>query len=231
MHKRAGQGLAHTPLSAEGCLSAQTAAIACQQQLLSGSPAQNRNCCSFPSATAPPAVGQQAASSSASPPPAASCHDHTYCQADVCCKAPAIPSTPHAHHDRRTQGIQIQATPTKSQHASPSKSLHSQCLSPCPSHQLPASISSSSAWHNPEADQKLLWWPLDHVTVQGSCLAVGDSCYVITGHCVVCQENDELDMVECTRCKRFTHFACTCPQLIQAPQVPSLAYQCILTTS
>lgn len=221
MHKRSGQNVEPMPLSAEYCIPAQTTAIACQQQLLSGSPAPN----SFPSAIAPKAVGQQAASSLASQPTSASCHDHTHCQADVCCRAPATPSIPRAQHDRRTQYSQIQAmsaVPQHPQHATPDQSNHSPFVSVSQSSQLPASTSSSSGDRSFEADQKLLWWPLDHVTVQGSRLAVGDSCYVITGHCVVCQVNNELNMVECTRCRRFTHFACACPELTQAPQVPLL---------
>ena len=222
MHKRSGHCPGPTPLSSECHLPAQAADTACQQQLLRGSPAQNSNCCMFPSA--PQAVIQQAASSSASPPPSASCHDHTHCQADVCCRAPATPSISPIQHDRRAQGVLLHATPAVPQHAISNQSLHSQSPSPFQSPQLPASISSSSRGHTAEADQKLLWWPLDHVTVQGSRLAVGDSCYVITGHCVVCQLDNDLDMVECTRCKRFTHFACACPELTQAPQVPPFTY-------
>lgn len=225
MHKRSGHCLGPPPLSAEPCIPAQIAAIASQQQLLSGSPAQNSNCCSLPLATGPEAVHQHAASSPASPAPSALCHDHTWCQADICCKAPATPLIPHAHHDRRPQYDQtntMSAVPPHAQRASPNQSSHSQPLSPFQSCQLPAGISLSSGGRTCEADQKLLWWPLDHVTMQGSRLAVGDSCYIITGHCVVCGVNNELDMVECTPCKRFTHFACACPQLTQAPQVPYL---------
>ena len=225
MHKRSGCCLEPPPLSAEHCIPAQIAAIASQQQLSSGSPAQNSNCCNLPSATGPQAVGQQAASSSASPPPTALCHDHTQCQADICCRPPATPSIPHAHHDRHTQYVQTQSMPAvaqHAQHASPNQASHSQSPSPLQRRQPPASISSSSGGRSCEADQELLWWPLDHVTVQGSRIAVGDSCYVITGHCAVCRVNNQLDMVECTHCKRFTHFACACPQLTQAPQVPCL---------
>lgn len=69
------------------------------------------------------------------------------------------------------------------------------------------------------ANEKLLWWPVDHITVQGSRLAVGGSCYVITGHCVLCNIDDDLDMVECSRCRRFTHFLCTFPNLTSTPAV------------
>ena len=106
---------------------------------------------------------------------------------------------------------------------SPADPAHSQSLSDAHSNQLPTSFSASTGEHGREADQKLLWWPVDHVTVQGSRLAVGDSCYVITGHCVVCQVDDECDMVECTRCSRFTHFACACPKLTHPPQVTLFA--------
>ena len=70
-----------------------------------------------------------------------------------------------------------------------------------------------------EGTEKLLWWPVDHITLQKERLAVGSSCYVITGHCVLCRVDDELDMVECSKCKRFTHFQCTVPRLQQPPEV------------
>lgn len=227
MHKHSSDSLGLMP-SAECCTPAQPAADAYHHQALTGSPAQNSNRCTLPSAAGPETPAQQAASLPASPPPSTSCHDHNQCQADVCCRAPALPLLTRAHHDRGTQEYQFPAAPAVLQHAqqgSLHQSVYSQSLSVSQSNQLPASISSSTGGHNHDADQKLLWWPLDHVTVEGSRLAVGDSCYVITGHCVVCKLNDELEMVECSRCKRFTHFACACPKLARPPQVCPLLYQ------
>lgn len=195
---------------------------------MTGSAAQTSNHCAPAAATGLGALTQQTASSlHASPPcppppspPSALWHNHTHCQADVCCQAPATPSVPQTRHGRRTQKPQTSASTAPAQHVchdSSKRPAHSQPLSS----QVSASLSSATGAQSREADQKLLWWPLDHVTVQGSRLAVGDSCYVITGHCVVCQVDDEHDMVECTLCRRFTHFVCACPKLTCPPQVNS----------
>ena len=80
--------------------------------------------------------------------------------------------------------------------------------------------------HSQHASEKLLWWPVDHITIQGRRLAVGESCYVITGHCVLCGIDDDLDMVECTRCGRFTHFSCTFPNLTSTPAVSCSSNPC-----
>ena len=135
------------------------------------------------------------------------CH-HQQCSAGVCFRASAPATPPPA---QRTQ---------QAQHGS-TKQL-------CP--ELAHSLSNSGHTVSPEnrfsqsPKEKLLWWPVDHVTVQGSRLAVGDSCYIITGQCVLCKADDDLDMVECTQCNRFTHFQCTYPKLEQPPAVSCSAY-------
>lgn len=230
MHKHS---LVSTTPSAERCNPAQTDVTACNHQHVIPPAAHTSTRC-FPAATGPETLKQPAASSqpasprsspSSSPPswqPSALRHDHTQCQAGICCRAPTTPTVPQNRDGRRAQALQTSTLAAPAQHVchgSPSHPVHSPCLSACHSNHLPASFSASTGDHSPEADQKLLWWPLDHVTVQGSRLAVGDSCYVITGHCVVCQVDDERDMVECTRCTRFTHFVCACPKLTCPPQV------------
>ncbi|DBA72880.1 TPA: hypothetical protein ACH3X2_009846 [Trebouxia sp. C0005] len=105
------------------------------------------------------------------------------CSADVCFRASAPTTPPPA---QRTQ---------QAQHGS-TKQL-------CPD--LAHSLSHSGHTALPEncrsqpPEEKLLWWPVDHVTVHGSRLAVGDSCYIITGQCLLCKADDDLDMVECTQ--------------------------------
>ena len=54
----------------------------------------------------------------------------------------------------------------------------------------------------------LLRWPLDHVALGNRRLSVGNSCYVVTGHCIICRVDDSMAMVECTGCRRFTHLVC-----------------------
>ncbi len=136
---------------------------------------------------------------------------HQRCLADVCFRASA-PATPppaqrtqHAQHGSTTQLY--------------SKSAH--CLSNNGHTAMPENCRSQPP------EEKLLWWPVDHVTVQGSRLAVGESCYIITGQCVLCKADDDLDMVECTQCNRFTHFQCTYPKLEQPPEVSCSA--CVVT--
>ena len=173
-------------------------------------------------------------------------HRHCLCKADVSCRAPAAANSPQSQHTQRSGCQQAPETPAvlpvqlrvqQNSHKQalnnlemPSESLpmHHDSQVPTPStafHTNPSSADSSCSTdkHVSEAGKQLLWWPLDHVTLQGSRLAVGDSCYVITGDCVVCNVDDELAMVECTCCKRFTHFHCACPKLTLAPQVTSSA--------
>jgi len=138
------------------------------------------------------------------------CH-HQQCSADVCFRASAPATPPPA---QRTQ---------QAQHGSTKQ------LCPDSAH----SLSNSGHTAMPEnrcsqpPEEKLLWWPVDHVTVRGSRLAVGDSCYIITGQCVLCKADDDLDMVECTQCNRFMHFQCTYPKLQQPPTVSCCA--CVVT--
>ena len=132
---------------------------------------------------------------------------HQQCSADVCCRASA-PATPSPA--QRTQ---------QAQHGS-TKQLYSESA-----HSLSNAMPGDRRSQPP--DEKLLWWPVDHVTVQGSRLAVGDSYYIITGQCVLCKADDDLDMVECSQCNRFTHFQCTYPKLEQPPAVSCSA--CVVT--
>ncbi len=136
------------------------------------------------------------------------CHSQP-CQADVCFRA-AAPATPPPA--QRAQHAVLKNQDTKPAHSTCSNIL------------MPVTGAQPDRDCTEEADQKLLWWPVDHVTVNKSRLAVGDSCYIITGQCVLCHVDDDLDMVECTRCSRFTHFQCTLPQLIESPQVCFLRF-------
>ena len=134
----------------------------------------------------------------------------------VALAAPSAPSTPQpARHAQHTQQAEVK------QHSSGTACLSSSCIT------VPGNCCSQ------HVNEKLLWWPVDQITIQGSRLAVGQSCYVITGHCVLCNVDDDLDMVECTRCRRFTHFLCTFPNLTAPPAVSCSAilvyeYLCIL---
>lgn len=174
-------------------------------------------------------------------------HKHSLCQADVCCRAPAAITSPQPHHIQHSKFQQAPGTPaalpmqlrlsqnSHKQALSTPETSFSPLLAQHDSHKsnLPTALtachpssaessaesSCSTDKHADEAGKQLLWWPLNHVTLQGSRLAFGDSCYVITGDCVVCNVDDELAMVECTCCKRFTHFQCACPKLTTAPEV------------
>ena len=140
-------------------------------------------------------------------------HPNQPCLAHKCCRitAPTTPPpAPGPQHAHRAQHAQCVSPKLKSHSQQASYSV-TKCS------QMPAN--SSRERLDEESGQMMLRWPVEHVTVCRTRLAVGDSCYIITGHCVLCTLDDELDMVECTRCKRFTHFHCTYPQLSEPPQV------------
>ena len=148
------------------------------------------------------------------------------------CTTPTTPP-PYARGKMPSHKKRFQSPVTPPEHVQAKHAKHDSCiqspkfpaLDDCQSQSSSASSSLSTEQQARESSQKLLWWQLVHVTIRGSRLAVGDSCYIITGDCVVCKVDDEEAMVECSCCKRFTHFQCACPQLNSAPEVQALILQ------
>ena len=151
-------------------------------------------------------------------------HHTKRCKADVCftahiakCNAQQAQHAQHAHLSPNMQRTE-NASAASATCASSSKALQRQGSS-LPDTQKRREVHTVDAKCRQEAREKLLWWPVDHIQTEHGCLAVGNSCYIITGQCVLCGVDDELDMVECTGCKRFTHFQCNIPKLRTAPKV------------
>ena len=167
-------------------------------------------------------------------------HHTKHCKADVCftahvakfstlAPAPSTPSPPppcNAQQAQHAQRAHLRSNLQRTENAtaasvtcnSSSKSFQKQDNS-LPDTQKRREVRTADANCHQEVREKLLWWPVDHIQTQHGRLAVGNSCYIITGQCVLCGVDDELDMVECTGCKRFTHFHCTVPKLEKAPVV------------
>lgn len=168
-------------------------------------------------------------------------HHTKHCKADVCLPAhvakcptpvpaPPTPSPPpacnaqQAQHAQRAHRAHVSPKLQRNENASAASATcnssnkglqqHGTSLSDT---QQRREVRTADANCHQEVREKLLWWPVDHIQTQHGRLAVGNSCYIITGQCVLCGIDDELDMVECTGCKRFTHFYCTVPKLEKAP--------------